>query len=72
MENSATTLRINGKPVTLEVDNRMSLLDPLRERLGLTGKTGIVGTAAAIGNAVWHAAGRRVRDLPITPAKTLA
>ena len=27
------------------------------------------GTAAAIGNAVCHATGRRVRELPITPAK---
>jgi xanthine dehydrogenase YagR molybdenum-binding subunit len=35
------------------------------------GEIGITGTAAAIGNAVWHATGRRVRDLPITPAKLL-
>ncbi len=33
------------------------------------GEIGIVGTAAAIGNAVHHATGRRVRDLPITPDK---
>ena len=33
------------------------------------GEIGIVGTAAAIGNAVYHATGRRVRDLPIVPAK---
>lgn len=33
------------------------------------GEIGIVGTAAAIANAVHHATGRRVRDLPITPAK---
>jgi xanthine dehydrogenase YagR molybdenum-binding subunit len=36
------------------------------------GEIGITGTAAAIGNAVWHATGRRVRDLPITPAKLLS
>ncbi|MEU4575758.1 xanthine dehydrogenase family protein molybdopterin-binding subunit [Nonomuraea sp. NPDC023979] len=36
------------------------------------GEIGIVGTAAAIGNAVHHATGVRVRDLPITPAKLLA
>ncbi|HKU78628.1 MAG TPA: molybdopterin cofactor-binding domain-containing protein, partial [Rhodanobacteraceae bacterium] len=36
------------------------------------GEIGIVGTAAAIGNAVWHATGIRVRDLPITPDKLLA
>lgn len=35
------------------------------------GEIGITGTAAAIGNAVWHATGRRVRDLPVTPAKLL-
>ena len=28
------------------------------------GEVGIVGTAAAIANAVWHATGIRVRDLP--------
>jgi xanthine dehydrogenase YagR molybdenum-binding subunit len=36
------------------------------------GEIGITGTAAAIGNAVFHATGVRVRDLPITPAKLLA
>ena len=36
------------------------------------GEIGIVGTAAAIANAVHHATGRRVRDLPITPAKLLS
>ncbi|GAA4637006.1 xanthine dehydrogenase family protein molybdopterin-binding subunit [Actinoallomurus vinaceus] len=35
------------------------------------GEIGIVGTAAAIANAVFHATGRRVRDLPITPDKLL-
>ncbi|MFC4008934.1 xanthine dehydrogenase family protein molybdopterin-binding subunit [Nonomuraea purpurea] len=35
------------------------------------GEIGIVGTAAAIGNAVYHATGHRVRDLPITPPKIL-
>jgi xanthine dehydrogenase YagR molybdenum-binding subunit len=30
------------------------------------GEIGITGVAAAIGNAVYHATGRRVRDLPIT------
>ena len=33
------------------------------------GEIGIVGTAAAIASAVYHATGIRVRDLPITPAK---
>ena len=35
------------------------------------GELGIVGTAAAIANAVYHAAGIRVRDLPITLDKLL-
>jgi hypothetical protein len=35
------------------------------------GEIGIVGTAAAIANAVHHATGVRVRDLPITVEKLL-
>jgi xanthine dehydrogenase YagR molybdenum-binding subunit len=35
------------------------------------GEIGIVGTAAAIANAVYHATGVRVRDLPITIDKLL-
>jgi len=36
--------------------------------LGLKGlgEIGIVGAAAAVANAVYHATGKRVRDLPIT------
>ena len=30
------------------------------------GEIGIVGVAAAIANAIYHATGKRVRDLPIT------
>ncbi|MBS0658027.1 MAG: xanthine dehydrogenase family protein molybdopterin-binding subunit [Verrucomicrobia bacterium] len=33
------------------------------------GEIGITGVAAAVANAVWHATGVRVRDLPITPEK---
>ena len=33
------------------------------------GEIGIVGSSAAVANAVFHATGIRVRDLPITPAK---
>ena len=32
---------------------------------------GIVGVAAAVANAVYHATGKRVRDLPITLDKLL-
>jgi xanthine dehydrogenase YagR molybdenum-binding subunit len=35
------------------------------------GEIGIVGVAAAIANAVHHATGIRIRDLPITPDKLL-
>jgi xanthine dehydrogenase YagR molybdenum-binding subunit len=33
------------------------------------GEIGIVGSSAAVANAVFHATGNRVRDLPITPDK---
>ena len=33
------------------------------------GEIGITGTSAAIANAVYHATGRRIRDVPITPDK---
>ncbi|MGI8819924.1 MAG: xanthine dehydrogenase family protein molybdopterin-binding subunit [Chthoniobacterales bacterium] len=35
------------------------------------GEIGITGIAAAVANAVYHATGKRVRDLPITPDKLL-
>jgi xanthine dehydrogenase YagR molybdenum-binding subunit len=35
------------------------------------GEIGIVGTAAAVANAVYHATGKRVRDLPITLDKLM-
>jgi xanthine dehydrogenase YagR molybdenum-binding subunit len=35
------------------------------------GEIGIVGTAAAIANAAYHATGVRVRDLPVTLDKLL-
>ena len=35
------------------------------------GEIGIVGVAAAVGNAIYHATGKRVRDLPITLDKVL-
>ncbi|WP_185845741.1 hypothetical protein [Kibdelosporangium aridum] len=35
------------------------------------GETPIAGVPAAIGNAVYHATGRRIRDLPITQDKLL-
>ena len=35
------------------------------------GEIGIVGSPAAVANAVYHATGTRVRDLPITPDKLI-
>ncbi|NWF58324.1 MAG: xanthine dehydrogenase family protein molybdopterin-binding subunit [Fischerella sp.] len=35
------------------------------------GEIGITGVSAAIANAVYHATGKRIRDLPITPDKLL-
>ncbi len=35
------------------------------------GEIGVVGIGAAIANAVYHATGKRVRDLPITLDKLL-
>jgi xanthine dehydrogenase YagR molybdenum-binding subunit len=46
------------------VDEPDSLINPLGIK-GI-GEIGIVGTAAAIANAIYHATGKRVRDLPIT------
>ncbi|MBA3528055.1 MAG: xanthine dehydrogenase family protein molybdopterin-binding subunit, partial [Propionibacteriaceae bacterium] len=47
--------------------------DPCAGPLGArgVGEIGIVGVAAAITNAVYHATGVRVRDLPLTPDKLL-
>jgi xanthine dehydrogenase YagR molybdenum-binding subunit len=36
------------------------------------GELGATGVAAAVANAVFHATGKRIRDLPITPAKLIA
>jgi xanthine dehydrogenase YagT iron-sulfur-binding subunit len=104
------TLHVNGVLHRLTVDPRTSLLDLLRERLGLTGSKkgcdhgqcgactvlidgrrasaclalavaqdgGAVTTVEGLAangethpDAVYHVTGRRVRDLPITPAKLL-
>ena len=47
--------------------------DPYVNELGTKslGELPIVGVAAAISNAVYHATGKRIRDLPITPDKLL-
>ena len=35
------------------------------------GEIGITGSAAAVANAIYHATGKRIRDVPITPDKLL-
>jgi xanthine dehydrogenase YagR molybdenum-binding subunit len=46
------------------VDEPDDIINPLG--IKGVGEIGIVGTAAAIANAIYHATGKRVRDLPIT------
>lgn len=47
--------------------------DPYVNAMGSkgVGEIGIVGTAAAVANAAWHATGVRVRDLPVTLDRVL-
>jgi xanthine dehydrogenase YagR molybdenum-binding subunit len=47
--------------------------DPHINSLGARGigEIGITGVAAAVANAVYHATGRRIRELPITPDKLI-
>ena len=51
------------------VDEPDKMINPLGIK-GL-GEIGIVGVAAAIANAIYHATGKRVRDLPITLDKLM-
>ncbi|KPC49642.1 xanthine dehydrogenase family protein molybdopterin-binding subunit [Amantichitinum ursilacus] len=48
--------------------------DRVVSRLGAkgVGEIGLVGVAAAVSNAIYHATGRRIRDTPITPDKVIA
>ena len=54
---------------TLFVEEEDAIVNPLGVK-GM-GELGMVGIPAAIANAVFHATGKRVRDLPITPEKLL-
>lgn len=58
-----------GEIDVLFVEEHDEIVNPLGVK-GL-GELGVVGTAAAIANAVFHATGKRVRDLPITLDKVL-
>ena len=52
------------------VDEKDDKVSPLGVK-GL-GEIGIVGTAAAVANAIFHATGKRIRDFPITIDKLLS
>jgi xanthine dehydrogenase YagR molybdenum-binding subunit len=54
---------------TMFVEEDDKIVNPLGVK-GM-GELGMVGIPAAIANAVFHATGKRVRELPITPAKLL-
>jgi xanthine dehydrogenase YagR molybdenum-binding subunit len=49
------------------IDEKDPYVNPMGSK-GI-GEIGIVGSPAAVANAVYHATGVRVRDLPITPDK---
>jgi len=51
------------------VEEKDDVINPLGVK-GV-GEIGVVGTAAAIANAIFHATGKRVRDLPITLDKVI-
>ena len=57
---------VNADAPDVEVE-LIEVRDEVVNPLGVkgVGEIGIVGTAAAIANAVFHATGRRVRELPI-------
>jgi xanthine dehydrogenase YagR molybdenum-binding subunit len=64
-------------PVNLDVGKIDVIFIPEEDkhinRLGVKGigELGITSVAAAIANAVFNATGKRMRDLPITPAKLI-
>jgi xanthine dehydrogenase YagR molybdenum-binding subunit len=51
------------------VEERDDIINPLG--IKGVGEIGIVGVAAAIANAIYHATGKRIHDLPITLDKLL-
>jgi xanthine dehydrogenase YagR molybdenum-binding subunit len=58
---------VNADIGSIEVDF-IDKPDPLLNSLGAKGlgEVAMVGVAAAIANAVYHATGQRIRELPIT------
>jgi len=69
---SAVPVPVNANVHNIEmifVEEHDPDVNPLKVK-GL-GNLGIVGTAEAIANAVFHATGKRIRELPITLDKVL-
>src|SRR2546429_2328185 len=65
-------------PVHADAPSVMDVLfidehDPHVNPLGVkgVGEIAMVGVAPALANAVFHATGRRIRELPVTPDKLL-
>ena len=58
-----------GQIETIFVDEDDKIVNPLGAK-GL-GELGLVGIPAVIANAVYHATGKRFRELPITPDKII-
>ena len=54
---------------TIFIDKPDPIINPMGAK-GM-GEIALIGFAAAVANAVYHATGKRVRDLPITPDKLL-
>jgi xanthine dehydrogenase YagR molybdenum-binding subunit len=66
-------------PVNADIPSNITIhfVDEIDEKASPIGGRGIgelgaTGVAAAVGSAVFHATGKRIRDLPITPEKLLA
>ena len=60
---------IGGDIDVIFVEEQDEIVSPLGAK-GV-GEIGIVGVASAIANAVYHATGKRIRDLPITVDKVM-
>jgi xanthine dehydrogenase YagR molybdenum-binding subunit len=66
-------------PVNADIPSDIAIhcVEEIDEKAGPIGGKGIgelgaTGVAAAVANAVFHAIGKRIRDLPITPEKLVA
>jgi xanthine dehydrogenase YagR molybdenum-binding subunit len=64
---------VHGDVEAIEVE-LLDRPDPIVNTLGCrgVGEIGITGAGAAVANAVYHATGKRIRDLPITLDKLMA